>query len=667
MASSTLFVPTCRLCLLQYEKEVFTPTAFMDLFSKLNAMLSDEQLSVFAGEKAWLRCWCHCLFGSQAFGGRHSSQKAISGHMLAFVSSLIGATLVLSLCSPVRAAGRVLPPPGRVNRLHHAAGTAAEAGAGHAQDAARWARCAALYCAVLSRAVLRRTAPVRKLLQGACLAAMHLACGQRSAHQSPPQPGRCCGKPDCLHPHTPQSSSCPLPAAAELTRTAGRGSQVVTRLSTEVLAAVKKALEPESVAAIRELRAQPWKEALADHQAQQGQQAQQAQQQQQQQPAAEVTAAPPAAAAKPALQPRAVKPLVAAGGGGSLLGAALGGAAAAAAAKPALQPRAVKPLAVGSSMFGAAVQSPAQPAAPAAEVTAADAAPEAAPSVAEEDATPAAEPAAAAAAPAVVAKPGLQAKQVKPLGLQQKPAVGGLFGSSNSGAQARQPAAAVLLGRGAPSAAGSLLGASGAGSTAAAAAAAAVKASFALPFSFAANGAAAPAAAAAAPQAAQQLQQQQQQEGEQKAQAAQEGAAAGGQSQRDAIRAAVEAMRAEQPAAGEEQQPGDAAAEGSEEEAEGQAEQQQQQGRAEKQQKGGSDALDEFMPLPVSEKYGKGAVKRRAAAEPDAADGGGAGGGSNAGAAGKKKAKKGREAERHLKQTMVELGLEGGSDLGMLL
>lgn len=47
---SSCLPPTRRLCLLQYEKEVFTPTAFMELFNKLNATLSDEQLSVFAGE-----------------------------------------------------------------------------------------------------------------------------------------------------------------------------------------------------------------------------------------------------------------------------------------------------------------------------------------------------------------------------------------------------------------------------------------------------------------------------------------------------------------------------------------------------------------------------------------------------------------------------------------
>lgn len=43
--------PSCarRLCLLQYEKEAFTPLSFMELFSKLNATLTDAQLSVFAG------------------------------------------------------------------------------------------------------------------------------------------------------------------------------------------------------------------------------------------------------------------------------------------------------------------------------------------------------------------------------------------------------------------------------------------------------------------------------------------------------------------------------------------------------------------------------------------------------------------------------------------
>ena len=39
----------CRLCLLQYEKEQHSSTAFMDLFNKLNVTLSDEQLSVFLG------------------------------------------------------------------------------------------------------------------------------------------------------------------------------------------------------------------------------------------------------------------------------------------------------------------------------------------------------------------------------------------------------------------------------------------------------------------------------------------------------------------------------------------------------------------------------------------------------------------------------------------
>jgi hypothetical protein len=39
----------CRLCLVQYEKERYSGTAFMDLFNKLNITLTDEQLSVFAG------------------------------------------------------------------------------------------------------------------------------------------------------------------------------------------------------------------------------------------------------------------------------------------------------------------------------------------------------------------------------------------------------------------------------------------------------------------------------------------------------------------------------------------------------------------------------------------------------------------------------------------
>ena len=39
----------CRLCLLQYEREQYSSTAFMDLFNKLNVTLSDEQLSVFGG------------------------------------------------------------------------------------------------------------------------------------------------------------------------------------------------------------------------------------------------------------------------------------------------------------------------------------------------------------------------------------------------------------------------------------------------------------------------------------------------------------------------------------------------------------------------------------------------------------------------------------------
>lgn len=42
--------PPCRLCLQGYEKEAFTPLSFMELLSKLNATLTDAQLSVFAGE-----------------------------------------------------------------------------------------------------------------------------------------------------------------------------------------------------------------------------------------------------------------------------------------------------------------------------------------------------------------------------------------------------------------------------------------------------------------------------------------------------------------------------------------------------------------------------------------------------------------------------------------
>jgi hypothetical protein len=57
------------------------------------------------------------------------------------------------------------------------------------------------------------------------------------------------------------------------------------------------------------------------------------------------------------------------------------------------------------------------------------------------------------------------------------------------------------------------------------------------------------------------------------------------------------------------------------------------------------------MPLPVSERYGKGAVKRRQAQEQQPNGG--------------KKARRQAQAQQqqqsqHLKQTMVELGLEGG-------
>ena len=49
MYSSVL--PYRRLCLLQYDKERFTPTAFLGLVNKLKlgVALTDEQLSVFAG------------------------------------------------------------------------------------------------------------------------------------------------------------------------------------------------------------------------------------------------------------------------------------------------------------------------------------------------------------------------------------------------------------------------------------------------------------------------------------------------------------------------------------------------------------------------------------------------------------------------------------------
>ncbi len=58
VALATVLERSRQLCLLQYEREQYNPHSFMDLFTKLNAILTDEQLSVFAGGLlGWLWLW----------------------------------------------------------------------------------------------------------------------------------------------------------------------------------------------------------------------------------------------------------------------------------------------------------------------------------------------------------------------------------------------------------------------------------------------------------------------------------------------------------------------------------------------------------------------------------------------------------------------------------
>lgn len=461
-----------------------------------------------------------------------------------------------------------------------------------------------------------------------------------------------------------------FPLVAELHRALGRSSPVVSRLAGEVLAAVEAARRPEAVAAVCELRQQPWKELLAEQQgataaagATAGRGAAGAEQPAVADPVALGSAAAPLAVAKPTLQPRAVKPLLGGQpGASSLLGAS-------AAAKPALQPRAVKPLGgrpSASSAFAAAPSSSAAataaaepaalspPSSAAAGGAAADVAPQAAGQ--EQDAVQAAVPVAVVQGTCVsegtpaaeteagpAAKPLLKARQPKPL--RQQPSASGMLASVDAVAEAaaseaprQQP---PWLDQGPPSAAGALLGAArGAGTAAAAAAAAAVKASLALPFSFAVapqafggQGHAAPAAqvdtdadpaedAGGQPAA---------------------GPAAG--SQRAAIRAAVDAMRqangsqtAGVAADGQEQQDG-----GQPSAASGAA------SAGAPRRAAGADDFGEFLPLPVSEKYGNAGSKRRSEPAPQPSSGG-------------KKARgtQPSQQDRGLKRTMVELGLEGG-------
>ena len=73
---------------------------------------------------------------------------------------------------------------------------------------------------------------------------------------------------------------------------------------------------------------------------------------------------------------------------------------------------------------------------------------------------------------------------------------------------------------------------------------------------------------------------------------------------------------------------------------------------------GSKKADPEFMPLPVSEKYGKGSIKRRQPQEQQPGSGAAGGGGG-----GKKQRRAAAEQQKeqalHLKRTMVDLGLEG--------
>jgi hypothetical protein len=58
VALATVLERSRQLCLLQYEREQYNPHSFMELFTKLNAILTDEQLSVFAGGLlGWLWLW----------------------------------------------------------------------------------------------------------------------------------------------------------------------------------------------------------------------------------------------------------------------------------------------------------------------------------------------------------------------------------------------------------------------------------------------------------------------------------------------------------------------------------------------------------------------------------------------------------------------------------
>lgn len=58
VALATVLERSRQLCLLQYEREQYNPHSFMELFTKLNATLTDEQLSVFAGGLlGWLWLW----------------------------------------------------------------------------------------------------------------------------------------------------------------------------------------------------------------------------------------------------------------------------------------------------------------------------------------------------------------------------------------------------------------------------------------------------------------------------------------------------------------------------------------------------------------------------------------------------------------------------------
>eukprot|EP00887_Chlorella_sp_A99_P008044 scaffold12.g8044.t1 len=466
---------------------------------------------------------------------------------------------------------------------------------------------------------------------------------------------------------------------SQILRLVGRGAPLVSRRAGEVLRALQAAASPQQraqVAAAAELRRSAWRALLpgaeaaaaapaavaaAAEVAEQQEAAAAAagteagvegagkgaagaggaapaappsvQQQQQQQHAPVASVAGAMAVGRPALQPKALQPLATASSG-MLAGAGTATATAAPVVQLSreavvLQPRAVKPLAQnGSSMLGGSSGILGGPR-PAATQAAAAGAPAAA---------------APAAAPAEAAALGASAYAPRPLLQQQASAFG-----------------ALLSGRGASTAGA----APGGGGTAARIQA--LRASLALPFSLtpttaaaaedgaadeATPGAAAPAGGeraaggeGGAPSLAAQQRRQREQRGE--------------------VRAAMEGLKQQQQQ--EQEQQGEEEEEGGEEQAQqeradgGEGEGVAEEGGAEgaaasRGGAGGVDGLGEYMPVSISERYGRPGAQKRQRAQQEA---GGAGAGAGGrGRGGKRPRHAGQDA---LRQAWVELGLEAGA------